>query len=403
MTNRRRRRRRTSAPAGEKAGAAGGGEASHSPKAEAAPAAIQAARPSRPLDRAPEAQEKFAALDLGTNNCRLLIASPRGRGFRIFDAFSRIVRLGEGVASTGALSEDAMARTLDAIRVCAEKVERRGVVRIRCIATQACRSASNGAAFLDRVERETGLRFEIISPAEEARLAVTGCGELLDHDAPAGLIFDIGGGSTEISWVRPRSENGRGRAPEILAWTSMPLGVVSLSERYGGRDMTREAYAALIDALRADIAAAGDPAGVRTLFAEGRGHFLGTSGTVTSIAGVHLRLPRYRRDRVDGLWLSADEVRDVSERLRAMSYDERAREPCIGVERADLVVSGCAILEALLLEWPATRIRVADRGLREGILVGLAQEKNRERGRNRRRRRKTGRPAGEAEAASGSA
>jgi exopolyphosphatase/guanosine-5'-triphosphate,3'-diphosphate pyrophosphatase len=347
--------------------------------------------PKSPPARAPEPQEKFAALDLGTNNCRLLIASPRGRGFRIFDAFSRIVRLGEGVSATGALSEDAMARTLDALKVCADKVARRGVVRTRCIATQACRSAANGPAFLARVERETGLKFEIITPAEEARLAVTGCGELMDHEAPAGLIFDIGGGSTEISWVRPRPGDGRARTPEIIAWTSLPLGVVNLSERHGGREMTREAYAALIEALRAEIAAVGDPAGMRALFAEGQGHFLGTSGTVTSIAGVHLGLPRYRRDKVDGLWLSNDEVRGVSERLRAMSYEERSNEPCIGVERADLVVCGCAILEALLLEWPATRIRVADRGLREGILVGLAQEKNRERGRNRRRRRRPGR------------
>ena len=387
MTNRRRRRRRTSAPAGEKAGAAGGGDAAHSLTTLAAPVAPAPVHPQRRRDAGADSQEKFAALDLGTNNCRLLIASPRGRGFRIFDAFSRIVRLGEGVAATGALSEEAMARTLDALKVCADKIARRSVVRIRCIATQACRSASNGAEFLARVERETGLEFEIISPAEEARLAVAGCGVLLDTQAPAGLIFDIGGGSTEVSWVRPRGENGLARAPEILAWTSMPLGVVNLSERYGGREMSRAAYAGLIDELRADIAAVGDPAGVRAHFAEGRGHFLGTSGTVTSIAGVHLRLPRYRRDRVDGLWLSAGDVREVSERLRAMTYEERANEPCIGVERADLVVCGCAILEALLLEWPAERIRVADRGLREGILVGLAQEKNRERGRSRRRRR----------------
>jgi exopolyphosphatase/guanosine-5'-triphosphate,3'-diphosphate pyrophosphatase len=393
MSTRRRRRRRTSAPAGQKAGAAGGGEAAQPPKTDAAsaPPAPLVARSSRRVDGSQEPQEKFAALDLGTNNCRLLIASPRGRGFRIFDAFSRIVRLGEGVSTTGALSEDAMARTLEALKVCADKIARRGVVRTRCIATQACRAASNGQAFLERAERETGLKFEIITPAEEARLAVTGCGELMDHDAPAGLIFDIGGGSTEISWVRPRAGEGRARTPEILAWTSLPLGVVNLSERHGGREMTRETYAALIGALRAEIAAVGDPAGVRALFAEGQGHFLGTSGTVTSLAGVHLGLPRYRRDKVDGLWLSHDEVRGVSERLRAMSYEERSNEPCIGMERADLVVCGCAILEALLLEWPATRIRVADRGLREGILVGLAQEKNRERGRNRRRRRRPGR------------
>ncbi len=405
MKTRRRRRRRASAPAARPAGAADAGEAALQSDIEPAPGAPAPVSPKahalgarlggRRFDRQADPQEKFAALDLGTNNCRLLIASPRGRGFRIFDAFSRIVRLGEGVAATGALSDDAMARTLDALRVCAEKIARRGVVRTRCIATQACRAASNGPEFLDRVAAETGLRFEIISPAEEARLAVTGCGELLDHEAPAGLIFDIGGGSTEVSWVRPRIKEGRPRTPEILAWTSMPLGVVNLSEHHGGREMSSSAYGALVAVIREQIAAFGDPAGLRAVFAEGRGHFLGTSGTVTSIAGVHLGLPRYRRDRVDGVWLSAQEVRGVSGRLRAMSYDERANEPCIGTERADLVVCGCAILEALLLEWPVTRIRVADRGLREGILLGLAQERNRERSRRRRRRPRHGAAAGQ--------
>ncbi len=340
----------------------------------------------------PAPADRFAALDLGTNNCRLLIASPRGRGFRVFDAFSRIVRLGEGMSASGALSAAAMDRTIDAIKICAEKIERRSVTRQRCIATQACRAASNGKEFLARVHDETGLEFEIITPAEEARLAVTGCAELIDGEAKAGLIFDIGGGSTEISWVRPGAggppKGGSRTMLDVAAWTSMPIGVVSLSEKFGGRELSRESYNAVVDFVRSEIAAFGDPSGLRDVFAAGDGHFLGTSGTVTSIAGVHLGLNRYRRDAVDGLWLSELEVRDVTQRLRLMSYDERAAEPCIGTERADLVVCGCAILDALLHEWPATRIRVADRGLREGILVGLAHDHNRARNRRRGRRRK---------------
>ncbi|NWG92897.1 MAG: Ppx/GppA family phosphatase [Parvularculaceae bacterium] len=332
------------------------------------------------------AQDRFAALDLGTNNCRLLIAAPRSKGFRVFDAFSRIVRLGEGMSASGALSAAAMQRTIDALKICAEKIERRDVTRQRCIATQACRAASNGAEFLSRVRDETGLQFEIITPAEEARLAVAGCADLLDGSVAAGLIFDIGGGSTELSWVRPSRTEGA--QPDVAAWTSLPIGVVSLSERFGGREISRATYQEVVDWVRGEIAAFGDPAGLRNVFVSGGAHYLGTSGTVTSIAGVHLNLARYRRDAVDGLWLSADEVRDVTERLRAMNYAERADEPCIGVERADLVVCGCAILDALLLEWPATRIRVADRGLREGILVGLAQAHNRERDRRRSRRRR---------------
>lgn len=308
----------------------------------------------------------------------------------MFDAFSRIVRLGEGMSASGAISDAAMERTIDALKVCADKIARREVTRRRCIATQACRAASNGGEFLARVREETGLELEVITPAEEAQLAVTGCAELLDGEAQAGLIFDIGGGSTELSWVRPRAN---GAPPEVAAWTSMPIGVVTLSERFGGREISRAVYEEVVRAVRGEIAGFGDPAGLRDVFAAGGGHFLGTSGTVTSIAGVHLGLPRYRRDAVDGMWLSTEEVRDVTERLRAMNYQERADEPCIGVERADLVVCGCAILDALLLEWPTDRVRVADRGLREGVLVGLAQAHNRYRDRRRARRKR--RPAGD--------
>ncbi|MEZ5893618.1 MAG: Ppx/GppA phosphatase family protein [Parvularculaceae bacterium] len=324
---------------------------------------------------------RFAALDLGTNNCRLLIASPRGRELRIVDAFSRIVRLGEGVSQTGVLSDAAMERTISALAVCAEKINRREVTHMRCIATQACRGSQNGAAFLERVTAETGLTFDVISTEEEARLAVAGCAELLDPEASAGLVFDIGGGSTELSWVR-RSESGRGA--DIAAWTSMPFGVVSLAEKWGGHEMTAETYRAVVEDVRKEVARIGDPAGMKGVFEADGAHLLGTSGTVTSIAGVHLDLKRYRRDRVDGLWLTAKDVRRVTEKLRAMSFDERAAEPCIGAERADLVVSGCAILEALLIEWPSTRVRVADRGLREGILADLARKAQKE----RRRRRK---------------
>ncbi len=319
---------------------------------------------------------RLAALDLGTNNCRLLVAAPRGRDLRIVDAFSRIVRLGEGLSQTGVLSEAAMERTLAALMICADKIQRRSVTHVRCIATQACRGAKNGEAFLARVAESTGLSFDIITTEEEARLAVAGCADLIDQDAEAGLIFDIGGGSTELSWVRPRPD---GAGVEIIAWSSLPFGVVSIAERWGGREMTAETYAEIVNDVRKAIAGVGDQAGVKHLFDADRAHLLGTSGTVTSIAGVHLGLPRYRRDKVDGLWLDIDSAKRVTEKLREMSFSARAAEPCIGEDRADLVVSGCAILEALQLEWPARRIRVADRGLREGILSDLALQASNER------------------------
>lgn len=323
---------------------------------------------SGPSARARRPAERLAALDLGTNNCRLLIAGLRGGELRIVDAFSRIVRLGEGVAANGVLAPAAMDRAIEALKICAGKIARRNVTRGRYIATQACRAAANGAEFLARVRAETGIAFEVIAPAEEARLSVRGCIDLLDPRADAGLIFDIGGGSTEISWIRRE-----GAAPRVAGWASFPIGVVNLSERWGGREIDADGYERIVDTVREAFAAFGDPSGMRGYFDGARAHYLGTSGTVTSIAGVHLNLPRYRRDLVDGLWLTHHEARAVTERLRLMDFERRSAEPCIGPERADLVVCGCAILEALLREWPATRIRVADRGLREGILADLAE------------------------------
>ncbi|MEM8772752.1 MAG: Ppx/GppA phosphatase family protein [Pseudomonadota bacterium] len=329
-------------------------------------------------------RERYAALDLGTNNCRLLIAAPQGRKLRIVDAYSKIVRLGEGLSSTGVLSDKAMDRALEAIGVCSRKIEQRGVTHMRCIATQACRSAENGEYFIERVREETGLTLEVITAEEEARLAVAGCSELIDHNAAAVLLFDIGGGSTEISWLKIEKETGKFT---VAAWMSMPIGVVSLSEKWGGSDLTDAAYEGALAQVREALTAFGDPAGLRGAFENGNAHFLGTSGTVTSIAGLHLALPRYRRDRVDGLWLSMNDARAVTNKLRTMSLKERANEPCIGEERADLVVCGCAILEALAQEWPVARVRVADRGLREGLLSDLAKKARRERKRRRRRTR----------------
>ena len=337
--------------------------------------------------------ERYAAIDLGTNNCRLLIAAPYRRSFRIVDAFSKIVRLGEGLHQSGALSDRAMERAVDALKTCAEKIARRDVTHMRCIATQACRGAANGAEFLEQVQAQTGLKFEIIAPEEEARLAVRGCADLLDQDADAGLVFDIGGGSTELSWVTP--DDGAANA-QIAAWKSMPFGVVMLSEKWGGHEIDAETFTKMVESVRAEIKALGDPAGLKEVFDKGGAHFLGTSGTITSIAGVHLELRRYKRDKVDGIWLEADDVRRVSAKLRNMSFKERAAEPCIGEERADLVVCGCAILEALLLEWPVDRVRVADRGLREGILADLARKAQRQRRRNRRRGKRRKKKSGDA-------
>ena len=309
----------------------------------------------------------FGALDLGTNNCRLLVARPKGKGFRVVDAFSRIVRLGEGVAQSGRLSEQAIERTIGALRVCAGKLRRGGVGHYRAVATEACRRAENRQAFIDRAGDETGLSIEIISPAEEVRLALEGCTPLFDWTRRHVLVLDIGGGSTELIWVRLDD----GRPPELTAWTSIGHGVVSLAERYGGDRVGRTVYDAMVTEIEGEIGPFTEAHGITAGAGDDRVQLLGTSGTVTTIAGIHLGLPRYDRQRVDGLRLRFDDVRAVIDTVIDQDFAARAAQPCIGPGRGDVMIAGCAILDAVMAICPAGQLDVADRGLREGMLLRM--------------------------------
>jgi len=331
--------------------------------------AAQAAGASTPVARR-HADDLYAALDLGTNNCRLLIAQPTRPGqFRVVDAFSRIVRLGEGLDATGELSVDAMDRAVEALKVCAGKLKNRPVRRHRLIATEACRSARNGEEFLARVREETGLELEIVTRETEARLAVAGCSSLVGRETDGLVLFDIGGGSSEIAMIDLTENRSNRLANHIKAWTSLPVGVVTLSERHGGCLVTPavfEAMVAEVDVMLADFTPPALPA--FSGLGEARIHLLGTSGTVTTLAGLHMDLPRYDRRKVDGLWLSNEDVDLMLDRLLSWDFEARAANPCIGADRADLVLAGCAILQSIRKRWPSQRMRVADRGLREGLL-----------------------------------
>ncbi len=332
------------------------------PSRQAGPARPAATRPGR--GRWADAQA-FAALDLGTNNCRLLIARPQAGGFAVIDAFSRIVRLGEGLASTGQLSDAAIERTIAALRVCSDKLKRRNVTLARSVATEACRQARNGPAFIARALAETGIHLDIITAEEEARLAVLGCHALIEPGNDPALIFDIGGGSTELVLVDTSTP-----IPTVLDWHSAPWGVVSLTEHAGGgkgEAGRRAAYARMRQVVADSIA----PFAERLPVNVERPRLLGTSGTVTTLGSVHLGLSHYDRSEVDGLIVPASAMRRISADLSHMAIEERAKLACIGNERADLVVAGCAILETIMDIWPAERLGIADRGIREGILRRL--------------------------------
>lgn len=313
----------------------------------------------------------YAALDLGTNNCRMLVARPTPRGFKVVDAFSRVTRLGEGLGATGRLSEAAMDRTLDALDVCVAKMERNQVNRARLVATEACRRAVNGAAFTARIAERTGLAPDIISPSEEAGLALAGCASLLDPHVPWALVFDIGGGSTELVWVRntPLGQT-------VMGVQSIPTGVVTLAEQWAAELGSNTGYARVVEQIGQAFRPFESLHTIASLMTGNLVQMLGTSGTVTTLGALHLGLERYDRSQVDGLRLGFADIAAVTRKLAAMTHEERAAHPCIGPERADLVLAGCAILEAVCRLWPLGKLRVADRGVREGILLAMMREDN---------------------------
>lgn len=321
------------------------------------------------------ASQLYAALDLGTNNCRLLIAEPtRAGGLRVVDSFSQIVTLGEGLAASGELSEKAMGRAIEALRKCSDKVKKHRPVRARYIATQACRQAANGKTFLNDVQRQIGLRMETITPKEEAKYALLGSLDLVDPVHDFALVIDIGGGSTELSWIDAKSAVARGvkgcaLRPPILGWASFPVGVVTLNDAFTDREPGW--YDRMVEHV-ANLMRANDAATrFGPLFRAGRGQLIGNSGTVTSLVGVHLKLDRYVRSIVDGQWLAREDAIATRQRLHDLTPEERAKEGCLTGGRSDLMLPGLAILDAIWQTWPADRLRVGDRGLREGILLSM--------------------------------
>ncbi|MEO1028917.1 MAG: Ppx/GppA phosphatase family protein [Pseudomonadota bacterium] len=354
---------------------------------------------SRRRSTAPRADDKaplYAAVDLGTNNCRLLIAQRHGSYFRVRESYSQLVRLGEGLQESGELSAASMDRTISALTEIRKRLKRRKVSKVRCIATQACRQASNSQAFVQRIQKETGLSFKIISGAEEAHLAAIGCHNLIEQDARTVMVLDIGGGSTEIAFLNTENINTRDlqrlvRKTPIRAWRSFPIGVVTLRDRFiDHRSAPDEGYEAMHTHARELFSGWKKGQAMTDDIGHETAHIIGTSGPVTLLAGVHLDLNAYRRDLVDGSWMARTEAKDVIERVRGTTLPKRGDFPTIGPERADLMVAGCAIFGAALDTFPAPRIRVADRGLREGLLLSMIHSNKKKTRRRRPGKRKTG-------------
>lgn len=325
----------------------------------------------KPLNEKTETEPNsgyYAAIDLGTNSCRLVIAKPTPSSFHLVETFSRITRLGEGIINGNMLSKQAIRRTISALKVCRAIIEEyTPLVRMRFVATAACRRAVNCNDFERIVSKETGLNMEVITSKEEARLAVVGCMPLLNRMIKRALVFDIGGGSTEISLARV-TESGR---TFIEGFVSLPYGVVTISEAFPAKDMTKLAYDTIVERTQKILQEFEDKYKIREAIQNQEIQVIGTSGTVTVLGAVHLNLPRYNRAAVDGLSMSGAEIDKVISRIKNMGYEGRCRNSCIGKQKADLTIAGCTIIEALCSFWPISEITVADRGIREGMLLDM--------------------------------
>lgn len=319
----------------------------------------------------------YAAIDLGTHNCRLLVARAGERGLRVIDSFSRAVRLGEGLHHSGQLAEAAMERTIAALRACVARMGLYDLHDHRAIATEACRRAGNGMDFLARVLNETGLNISIISAREEAELALAACTSLLQdrrETTGRGLLFDIGGGSTEVAWARIDRD---ARRHDLSGYVSLPVGIMTLGERDGADIFSDTGYRAVVDEISNVLRGFDDVHCIAREIARQNVTLLGTSGTVTTLASLALAQERYDRTGIDGASLSVPQALGIIDSLRQSGLNGLAHHPVIGPDRARYLLPGCAIFEAIVTTWPMAEVRVADRGLRDGMLLRMIGDRRR--------------------------
>jgi exopolyphosphatase/guanosine-5'-triphosphate,3'-diphosphate pyrophosphatase len=298
---------------------------------------------------------RIAAIDLGTNTARLLIADrhPDGR-FEQVSLMRAIVRLGGGFCRQQGLADDAMQRALVCLRRFSHEIARLGVQTVRAVATSAVRDAANGAAFVARVERETGIRLRVIDGLLEGSITLQGVLAGLDQYPDNLLLFDVGGGSTEYTLAS-------GSVPRFVH--SLPLGVVRLTEGKGEPYAMAEKINRELDALEAHLAQAQlrvDPAA--TLL-------VGTAGTATTLAALSLKMVEYDYRKVNNLVLDKNEIQRIYDQLLPLSPLERLQLPGLEPGREDLIIAGALITLLTLQRFHFDRMKVSDYSLLEGLVV----------------------------------
>jgi exopolyphosphatase/guanosine-5'-triphosphate,3'-diphosphate pyrophosphatase len=318
------------------------------------------------------------------------------RRLKVIDSFAKIISLGEGIKQTGVLSEEAIERTIVALRACKKKLDSHRIYKMRAVATEACRQASNTKSLIERVNSEIGVDLEVISPQEEARLVLKGCSGVISDEKNYGILMDIGGGSTEVVWLKINKGMTRPTI-SVIDSISLPFGVVTISDTYTHSKNNQEIYTVLRKNILSTIDTFMKKNNIRTNFSKGDVQVITSSGTTTTLGSLTLGLSTYDRSSVDGKDFSSKKIVEVGEELLSRYLSSTPTTVKLGKEknfitnkffdhvldksseefkifaynRMGLLAAGVVIINSILESIGDCLVRIADRGVREGILYDL--------------------------------
>ena len=299
-------------------------------------------------------QNRFAAIDLGSTNCRLVIVDIIEDKYKIICSFSEILNLGRNLSFSNEFNDEIIEKTIEIFKIISQKLKYYNVLSYRCVATEACRQSINSDELVKRIHERTNIEIEIIPSKEEARLCLKSC---LNHNVNLNdfnLVFDIGGGSTEIIIFDSIYSN------KDFDFLSIPIGVINFSEKVSlfktEKVLGQLEKQMMFFSKKKKIH--NEPISI-----------IGSCGTVTTLCAIHLKLNYYQKSLVDNTLLEIEDLKQTCNFVKRLSSEEKEKHPCIGPQRINLLDNGILILEKILESWPVKRILVSDRGLREGIIL----------------------------------
>ena len=293
-----------------------------------------------------------AAIVIGSYNCRIIIVN-NSPNIKILKTISVATNLIKNLSYSNEFTHKNIKKTVRCLTMFSRKMLEYNVTKYRCVATEACRQVINSDFFIGEVKKKTGLSVEIISVNEEAQLCFQSCKKYIERMNNEGILFDIGGGSTEISFFDVKNEK--------FETSSIPLGVINLSEKINlhGKNKITFQMKRYFQSLKSNLSNQIDP-----------GFSIGSCSTVSTLSAIHLNLTTFDRKKIEGLLLDVDEIMKIINNLRNLKVNEMLKHPCIR-KKYPLLLNGMEILEKILENFPIKQILVSQSGLTGGMIENL--------------------------------